>query len=185
MLPRTDDGLAEYEIDDESVTIKCCAPLSRLTAPVEVGEIGSGLAGSSTFFKWPILGPLLFVNESSDARDHCANERTFLAYLKLSVYMAILSVAITLNFHIKGQESPSDLERRISKPLGAIFWALSLLALSVGCANYIRTVNMYSRKAAIVQSGWKTQFILGIISVAIIGTCIILLVISKMGEVDD
>ena len=28
-----------------------------------------------TFWSWP-MGPLLFQNESSDARDHCANERS-------------------------------------------------------------------------------------------------------------
>lgn len=33
-------------------------------------------AGSSAFFLWPLFGPLLFENESSDARDHCANERS-------------------------------------------------------------------------------------------------------------
>ena len=32
----------------------------------------------STFFLWPIFGPLLFENETSDARDHCANERSML-----------------------------------------------------------------------------------------------------------
>lgn len=36
----------------------------------------NGHAGTSTFFRWPILGALLFDNESSDARDHCANERS-------------------------------------------------------------------------------------------------------------
>lgn len=33
-------------------------------------------AESSAFFQWPLPSPLLFVNESSDARDHCANERS-------------------------------------------------------------------------------------------------------------
>ena len=28
------------------------------------------------FLQRPLLGPLLFENESSDARDHCANERS-------------------------------------------------------------------------------------------------------------
>lgn len=30
----------------------------------------------SPFWSWPFLGPLLLDNESSDARDHCANERS-------------------------------------------------------------------------------------------------------------
>lgn len=71
-------------------------------------------------------GVLLFDNVTSDARDHAANERSgfpinvcvenepewltdpiaFLAWLKLSVYMAIVSVAIVLSFHLKLQPTP-------------------------------------------------------------------------------
>lgn len=59
----------------------------------------------------------------------------FLSYLRLSIYMAIVSVAITVSFHIKG--TPSDLERRVSKPLGGIFWVLSVVTLVLGAGNYI------------------------------------------------
>lgn len=52
--------------------------------------------------------------------------------------MAILSVAITLSFHINSK--PTDLERRISKPLGAIFWVFSVVMLGLGLANYISTL---------------------------------------------
>jgi hypothetical protein len=101
--------------------------------------------------------------------------------------MAVVSVAITLSFHVKNK--PSHLELRMAKPLGAVFWALSVLMLILGLGNYIResvssgsrlyscpcgwlftlaakkcvvctgTVNKYSRKAAIVQTGWKTQLV--------------------------
>lgn len=115
----------------------------------------------------------------------------FLSYLRLSIYMAIVSVAITVSFHIKG--TPSDLERRVAKPLGGIFWVLSVVTLALGAGNYIRefrpslsaiylplsslvssmyrweltavvilllgTVNLYGKRAAIVQSGWKTQVV--------------------------
>lgn len=30
----------------------------------------------NAFCLWPLFGPLLFENESSDCRDHCANERS-------------------------------------------------------------------------------------------------------------
>lgn len=168
--------------DEEGGTTRCCAPFLALTEPIEVSELGSpdGLDKPSAFFQWPWPSPLLFINESSDARDHCANERTFLSYLRLSIYMAIVSVAITVSFHIKG--TPSDLERRVAKPLGGIFWVLSVVTLALGAGNYIRTVNLYGKRAAIVQSGWKTQVVLGIIATSIIGTCIILLVVDKVGQ---
>lgn len=101
----------------------------------------------------------------------CVCDVAFLSYLRLSVYMAIVSVAITLSFHLKNEATP--LELRMAKPLGTIFWALSVMTLCAGMANYISefseekvcvqpltyagTVNRYSNRAAIVQIGWKTH----------------------------
>ncbi|KAG5988956.1 hypothetical protein E4U54_004485 [Claviceps lovelessii] len=146
---------ASASIDDEALTRhSCCVRGSSLAGAVRGDQMG---ATCGSFFTWPPLGPLLFENETSDARDHCANERTFLSHLRLSIFMAVLSLAITLSFHLNHQ--PSDLERRMAKPLGAIFWVLSLLMLVLGLANYIQTVNKYGRRAAIVQTGWRTQLV--------------------------
>ncbi|CAI6089944.1 unnamed protein product [Clonostachys chloroleuca] len=164
--------MAHTKRDEEDLTDRFCVPLSSLTTPIEVGEIGYTRAGSSVFFAWPPFGPLLFENESSDARDHCANERTFLSYLKLSVYMAIASIIITISFHIK--RAPTELELKMAKPIGAVFWLLSVMTLLLGVGNYMRTVNQYSQKAAIVQSGWKTQLSLGILATCLVATCMIL-----------
>ena len=49
--------------------------------------------------------------------------------------MSIVSVAITLSFHLKNE--PTRLELRMAKPLGSIFWALSVMTLFVGMGNYI------------------------------------------------
>ncbi|KAJ5194571.1 uncharacterized protein N7498_008009 [Penicillium cinerascens] len=124
-------------------------------------------------FSRPLLGALLFENASSDARDHCANERTFLSWLRLSMYLAIVSLAIIISFHFR--EQPSALERNMALPLGIIFWLLSLTCLTNGFANYTRTVMKYSRKAALVQSGWKTQVVFTVIGTVILGSCILFL----------
>jgi hypothetical protein len=108
--------------------------------------------------------------------------------------MAIVSIAITLSFHVKHQ--PTSFELRMAKPLGAVFWGMSVVMLLLGLGNYIReflslfnelecvlvadgygtgTVNQYSRKVAIVQTGWKTQLSLGVLAMCIVGTCVILL----------
>merc|ERR1711964_699109 len=110
---------------------------------------------SSIFCVPPFFGPLLFDNTDSDARDHCANERTFVSY------------------HLKSQ--PSRLELRMAKPLGIIFWLLSLSCLALGFGNYIKTVNKYSRRAAIVQTGWKTQSVLTVIAFSIVAVCVLFL----------
>lgn len=72
--------------------------------------------------------------------------------------MAVVSVAMTLSFQLNQQ--PSKLERQIAKPLGIAFWLLSVVTLFMGLGNRIEaTVNKYGQKAAIVQTGWKTQLV--------------------------
>ncbi|GKT85684.1 hypothetical protein Ct61P_03534 [Colletotrichum tofieldiae] len=92
--------------------------------------------------------------------------------------MSIVAVAIVLSFHLKSE--PSQLELRMAKPLGIIFWILAVACLCLGIGNYIKTVNKYSRKAAIVQTGWRTQLVLSIVALSIVGTCVVLLVIAKI-----
>lgn len=130
-------------------------------------------------FSRPLLGALLFENASSDARDHCANERTFLSWLRLSMYLAVVSLAIIISFHFRQQ--PSVLERRMALPLGIIFWLLSLTCLANGFFNYARTVMKYSRKAALVQSGWKTQVVFTVVGTVILGSCILFLSTDRAG----
>ncbi|KAK8868617.1 hypothetical protein PGQ11_007195 [Apiospora arundinis] len=157
----------------------CCGgalSASKLGKPVEYPR--DLIPSDNPFWSWPFLGPLLLENESSDARDHCANERTFLSYLRLSIYMAIVSVAIVVSFHLRSQ--PSALELRIAKPLGIIFWILAFACLLVGFGNYTKTVNKYANRTAIVQTGWITQTIMSLVALSIIGTCVILLVIAKV-----
>jgi hypothetical protein len=72
--------------------------------------------------------------------------------------MSVVAVAIVISFHLKHQ--PTEIERRIALPLGLIFWFLSLACLASGLANYIKTVARYSRRVALVQTGWKTQTVI-------------------------
>ncbi|KAK4214827.1 hypothetical protein QBC37DRAFT_420292 [Rhypophila decipiens] len=172
--------------DDTHCCASCMSTVTNLTEPVEVSEYnlrrnhGLDLEDSDAFCLSPMFGPLLFDNETSDCRDHCANERTFLSYLRLSIYMAIVSVAIVLSFHLR--RTATEKELRMATPLGVIFLALSVSCLGVGLANYIETINKYGRKTAIVQSGWKTQVVMVAIGSCIIGSCIALLVLNKLNE---
>ena len=111
-------------------------------------------------FRLPLLTPLLFPNNSSDARDHCANERTYLSWLRLSIYMSVVSIAIIISFHLKNQ--PTAIEKKIALPVGLCFWGLSLACLISGAANYVNTVRKYRERRALVQSGWKTQVVSGL-----------------------
>ncbi|ODA77691.1 hypothetical protein RJ55_06293 [Drechmeria coniospora] len=121
------------------------------------------------------------IEARSDA-DPGAGE-AFLSSLRLALYMAVVAIAITLSFHLTHQ--PTDLERRMAKPLGAIFWALSVVTLFMGFGNYIKTMHKYSQRMAIVQSGWRTQLVLALLATCIIGTCIVLLVVTKLRPSHD
>ncbi|KAF1996880.1 hypothetical protein P154DRAFT_305287 [Amniculicola lignicola CBS 123094] len=125
------------------------------------------------FAEQPFWGPLLFENNASDARDHAANERTFLSWLRLAVYMAICSVAIVLSFHLKSE--PSDTEKKIALPFGIVFWVLSMACLISGLSNYIKTVTRYSRRQALVQAGWKTQLVFTVVATTIVAACVLFL----------
>src|SRR5438477_10789042 len=70
----------------------------------------------------------------------------FLSWLRLSIYMAVVSIAIMISFHLRNQ--PSVIERKTAFPIGLIFWFLSLACLISGFATYIKTVTKYCRKQA-------------------------------------
>ena len=77
--------------------------------------------------------------------------------MRLAVYMAVVSCAIVVSFHLRSK--PSPLERRVSLPLGIVFWFLSLCCLSMGVVNYVRTVRHYAKRTALVQAGWVTHVV--------------------------
>ena len=87
--------------------------------------------------------------------------------------MAVVSVAILVNFHLKNQ--PTPFEESLSHPLGIIFWVLSLACLVAGLGIYMRTVTKYARRRAMVQTGMKTQIVFGLVSTAIIAACALFL----------
>ncbi|KAF2813200.1 uncharacterized protein BDZ99DRAFT_507260 [Mytilinidion resinicola] len=165
--------MTEVEYTEQSLLHEPYNPLYNFwhSTPVFVKQDNS--YDRSVFQERPLLGPLLFDNNASDARDHAANERTFLSWLRLSIYMAIVSVAIVMSFHLKTK--PSELERRVALPFGIIFWLLAIACLISGIANYIKTVTRYSRRAALVQSGWKTQMVFTVVASAIVAACVLFL----------
>ncbi|KAF3158787.1 hypothetical protein TWF106_007785 [Orbilia oligospora] len=144
---------------------------------VLVDEIGENC---NLFLARPLIGPLVFENTASDARDHCANERNFLSWLRLSSYLAIVSVAIMTTFHFTSE--PTELEKRIAFPLGLLFWLLAILSLACGVGNYLKTVKQYSRKVALVQSGWKTQLLGAIVAGTVICCCVLFLVNNALND---
>ena len=70
-------------------------------------------------------------------------------------------------------------------PRGIIFWVLSLAGLASGLSNYIKTVHKYSRRQALVQSGWKTQVVFTVVASAIVAACVLFLTTSAGSRVQQ
>ena len=100
---------------------------------------------------------VLSIKEYTQTSTNDPPSKAFLSWLRLATYMAVVAVAIMISFHLKHE--PSSLERRVALPFGLIFWLLAIACLVSGLNNYIKTVNRYSRRQALVQSGVATQIV--------------------------
>ncbi|KAI0438680.1 hypothetical protein F4803DRAFT_84194 [Xylaria telfairii] len=74
-------------------------------------------------------------NKGSVARDHLALERTFLAWLRTSLAFASIGIAVTQLFRLNSSladEQTGRHFRRLGRPLGTTFIAISILVLLLG-----------------------------------------------------
>ncbi|KAF5340560.1 hypothetical protein D9611_007305 [Ephemerocybe angulata] len=90
---------------------------------------------------------IVLKNSGSVARDHLASERTFLAYVRTSMGLASMGVALVQLFaiaditsHVTGGKVPatSPNVQRFARPLGALTIALSLVVLFIGVWRYFK-----------------------------------------------
>lgn len=82
-------------------------------------------------------------NTGSVARDHLANERTYLAWLRTSLAFASIGVALTQFFRLdlnttkNYNQNPETL--RLSTALGSLFVGTGLVVIVVGITRYFST----------------------------------------------
>ncbi|KAG1461127.1 hypothetical protein G6F46_001087 [Rhizopus delemar] len=77
-----------------------------------------------------------YKNKSATARDHLANERTFLAWLRTSLSLITVGVAITQLYHLSPQ---SNDQTKAGKSIGATFVVFSIVFLYFANARYFHT----------------------------------------------
>ncbi|KAG2213084.1 hypothetical protein INT47_011233 [Mucor saturninus] len=79
-------------------------------------------------------------NKAATARDHLANERTFLAWLRTSLSLITVGVAITQLYHLTPPgESNQVTHAKAGKSLGAAFVVFSIVFLYFANARYFHT----------------------------------------------
>lgn len=50
-----------------------------------------------------------------------------------------------------------------------------------GLNNYVKTVNRYGRRQALVQSGWGTQVVFTVVAITIVAACVLFLSLQARG----
>ncbi|CAI5755919.1 unnamed protein product [Candida verbasci] len=128
-------------------------------------------------------------NKGSVARDHMANERTFLAWLRTSLSFITLGIGMTQLFRLEHPNSKvktmnnvlllndneDNLIRKLGKPLGATFIIIGILTLIFGFNRYFK-VQIYLTKS-FYPATRLSLFIL--ISLILILTIITLVMVLK------
>ena len=93
---------------------------------------------------------LTLENKGSIARDHLANERTYLAWLRSSLSLITVGVAVTQLFRLQtttANEPPSNELIKVSelgRPLGGSFIALGIMFLWLGTSRYFHSQSVLS-----------------------------------------
>ncbi|KAI3634118.1 hypothetical protein MIR68_007722 [Amoeboaphelidium protococcarum] len=112
----------------------------------------------------------LLQNKGATARDHLANERTFLAYLRTSLGMLTLGVAIVQLFR-----ASSTANTQSGVILGTIFMALGLVFLILG------TIRYYYAQALMVKGLFpSSRGVVGVMSISMLVLIIVIIVNSTL-----
>ncbi|KAF9352430.1 hypothetical protein BGX26_009754 [Mortierella sp. AD094] len=90
---------------------------------------------------------LTLENKGSIARDHLANERTYLAWLRSSLSLITVGVAVTQLFRLQSSTAPTIELIKVSelgRPLGGSFIALGIVFLWLGTSRYFHSQSVLS-----------------------------------------
>lgn len=81
------------------------------------------------------LGLAVIANKGAVARDHMANERTFLAWLRTSLSLTTIGIGIVQLFKLQLKGEYEEMTK-FGKPIGAGFFLLGILVLLFGCYRF-------------------------------------------------
>ncbi|KAG0366789.1 hypothetical protein BGX24_003536 [Mortierella sp. AD032] len=122
---------------------------------------------------------LTLENKGSIARDHLANERTYLAWLRTSLSLITVGVAVTQLFRLQTTDANNQLIQvsEMGRPLGGSFIALGMLFLWLGTSRYFHNQSVLSYGQFPASRG---SVILATVTVlAILLACFIIVLLQK------
>ncbi|EME79230.1 uncharacterized protein MYCFIDRAFT_143425 [Pseudocercospora fijiensis CIRAD86] len=97
-----------------------------------------------------------------DCRDHLANERTFLGYLRTSVALSMLGTMIAQLYRLQHSPKPNPVFGYfvLGKPISAILQCMALCMLLLGAIRYFRQQAAMAR-GRVYAGGWEMWVIVG------------------------
>ncbi|KAL1918792.1 uncharacterized protein VTP21DRAFT_2814 [Calcarisporiella thermophila] len=101
---------------------------------------------------------LVLKNTESTARDHMANERTFLSWLELTMALVILGLTLVFPLPIQVEDWKHYTPNLISSSLGISFCGVGFIALVGALLKYFKNQN-HLVKQGFVEHGRKSFFI--------------------------
>ncbi|POY72562.1 hypothetical protein BMF94_4389 [Rhodotorula taiwanensis] len=149
--------------------------LSLHTRSSRAPEDGEGPHGGHHLPGEKLWGSHLIPNQGSTARDYLARERNFMSWIKLTVSLAVISVALLVRFQF-GSGTLPEWEQRGQMPLGILFFVASLGSLVSAILTFYRSQSGYARHKAFVYAGRAADALMISIAVLTLTTCIIILV---------
>ncbi|KAI6857008.1 hypothetical protein KC338_g8237 [Hortaea werneckii] len=98
----------------------------------------------------------------ADCRDHLANERTFLGYLRTSLALSMVGVAIAQLYRLQHSPSPNLVYGYyvLGKPIACIFHASALGVILVGAVRFFRQQSAMS-VGKVHSRGWEVLVVFG------------------------
>ncbi|KAG5363304.1 hypothetical protein CJU89_2474 [Yarrowia sp. B02] len=131
--------------EEEAVT----APLQSANPPLDHPDNNKVHKWISTAYH---LGSLRLENKGAVARDHLANERTFLAWMRTSMTFATLGVGLSQLLRLSDSASnvndPQDQldkiedNKRLARIAGALFVSAGIVVLLLGTTRYFHSQHM-------------------------------------------
>lgn len=99
-----------------------------------------------------------------DCRDHLANERTFLAYLRTSVALSILGIIVAQLYRLQHVAQPNAAFGYflLSKPIASIFQCAAMLMSIIGGVRFLRQQHKMS-VGRVLAGGVEIYMIIGLV----------------------
>lgn len=131
-------------------------------------------------FKKPFFHSMLCHIGACDGRDYGANERNYLAWVRLAAGLVSTATTFILSYYLPAGTSIFGPENMVAEPTlqnrGALAYGLVFLLFALGCFGYayyiyVEQMAIIGRRYLILEFSWHCLTFMVVMSVAVIAAC--------------